>query len=563
MTMMTTESITPISPCLDSTQKIESDTLFRCIFELASDGILLVNLQTYRFVMANPAIGKQLGYTPEELMTMGIRDIHPTEALPHIYQKLESSAQGDSDLHREIPMLCKNGQILLADIAVSQIMLDGERCLLGCFRDVTQQVQREKESRLQLEVERTRRENEERFRSLTESATDAIISINTQGEITFWNFWAERIFQFSKQEVLEQSVKRIIPDRYTRAHLDGFNRALRSGQMQKKPGELFSVFGKRKDGQEIPLEMTISSWKKKGELFFTAILRDVSAKKQMEEQLRHAQKMEAIGTLAGGIAHDFNNILAIILGHVDLAMMNADETPVALEKIQSSALRGRDLVRQLLATGYRTPLQTMRFNPIPMIHDVLNLVRATLPTSILFVENIQDVDITLSGDPTWIHQMVTNLCTNASQAMGEKGGLLEIACRKITLDQANAALWDLVPGDFLQLSVSDTGPGIPSSIRERIFDPFFTTKEAGNGVGLGLSVVQGTIKSFGGAIHVESPPGWGAVFRVLIPAHHASVEQKAEPVVSHHTGSVLNPHAMENNDVHRDIRHVTHSFDRR
>ncbi|MBF0462001.1 MAG: PAS domain S-box protein [Magnetococcales bacterium] len=239
---------------------------------------------------------------------------------------------------------------------------------------------------------------------------------------------------------------------------------------------------------------------------------------KLERQLRHARRLEAVGTLAGGIAHDFNNILAIILGNVELVTFGVSALDEVSKNISDAANRGRDLVRQLLTFSRQTGSERQCLNPVPLVKEVLQLMRSTVPASIEIRAEIQDREVHILADPTLLYQIIMNLCTNASQAIGERGGSITVGVEQILLEEEQARLLQIKPGQYLLLSVQDTGPGIAAEVLERIFEPFFTTKRIGQGTGLGLAVVHGAVHRCGGKIQVESNPGAGTLFRVYLPA---------------------------------------------
>ncbi|MDR3554922.1 MAG: PAS domain S-box protein [Syntrophobacteraceae bacterium] len=245
-------------------------------------------------------------------------------------------------------------------------------------------------------------------------------------------------------------------------------------------------------------------------------------REKLEVRLRQAQKLEAIGTLAGGIAHDFNNILAAIMGYTEMALadipVNAS-THQDLEQVLTASLRARDLVQHILAfsrqgeTNARQPIAVA-----PVIKEAFKLLRASLPTTIAIRQDISRESGTVMGDPTQLHQVVMNLCTNAAYAMRETGGELEVTLGRIELDAVSAKGYEnLKQGPFVKLTVKDTGHGMDPATRERIFDPYFTTKPVGVGTGLGLAVIQGIVKRHEGAIIVHSEPVKGTVFEILLP----------------------------------------------
>ncbi|HBZ57056.1 MAG TPA: hybrid sensor histidine kinase/response regulator [Syntrophobacteraceae bacterium] len=257
--------------------------------------------------------------------------------------------------------------------------------------------------------------------------------------------------------------------------------------------------------------------------------RDVTERKRaaeerskLEAHLRQAQKMEAIGTLAGGIAHDFNNILAAIFGYTEMALDDIPENNAAtqdLVQVLKAAHRARDLVGQILAFSRRKETQERR--PIEVgaiVREVMKLLRATLPTTIELRQDLSDKRGVVLGDPTEVHQVLMNLCTNAAHAMREKGGLLDVSLARVDLDaDAVRSYGELSPGAYVRLTVKDSGHGMDASTLERIFDPYFTTKGLGEGSGLGLAVVHGIVKHYEGAIAVRSEPGQGTEFEVLLP----------------------------------------------
>ena len=250
------------------------------------------------------------------------------------------------------------------------------------------------------------------------------------------------------------------------------------------------------------------------------IFRDITKLRNMESRLRHSQKMEAIGTLAGGIAHDFNNILLPIIGYTQ--MTSADlppDNPAAenLAEILKGALRAKELVKRILTFSRRYKEERKALKAQSVIEEALKLIRASLPSTIEIHQNIDSDCASILADPTQLHQIVMNLCTNAYQAMTETGGVLEVTLSEVRLTAADLESSDLNPGAYVCLKVSDTGCGIDNSNIERIFEPYFTTKEKDKGTGMGLAVVHGIIKSYDGDIKVYSEPGKGTVFQVYIP----------------------------------------------
>ncbi|HBA54934.1 MAG TPA: hypothetical protein DCZ04_10925, partial [Syntrophorhabdus aromaticivorans] len=270
---------------------------------------------------------------------------------------------------------------------------------------------------------------------------------------------------------------------------------------------------------------------------------EVAAREAMEERLRQAEKMDAIGTLAGGIAHDFNNILAAIIGFTEIAM--DDSTPENTDvdrshkRVLKAAIRGKDLVKQILAFSRKNPQEIVPLKLSSLIKETIQFLRASLPATVDIGVEITTESDTVLGDPSQIQQVVMNLCTNAGFAMRDKGGRLTISIRDAHDFYTLPA--DLEPGPYVLFSVEDTGEGMEPYILKRIFEPFFTTKEPGKGTGMGLAVVYGIVKSLHGSITVTSEPGKGTTFNVFIPQAEPSIQsdEADEGDIPRGTGRIL------------------------
>ncbi len=252
------------------------------------------------------------------------------------------------------------------------------------------------------------------------------------------------------------------------------------------------------------------------------VAEDITERKQLEEQIRRAQKMEAIGTLAGGIAHDFNNILTAINGYTNLASLRTCDDPVTVEYLQAVLEAGRratDLVGQILAFSRMQEQQRLLVSLRHVVAEAVRLLRATIPASIEFDVSLAASAPSVIADTTQIHQIVMNLCTNAAHAMRDGVGRLTVRLEGVHINHGDAATrTGLEAGDYTRLTVGDTGHGMERAVLDRIFDPFFTTKPAGEGTGLGLAVVHGIMESHGGHITVDSRPGAGTAFQLYLPA---------------------------------------------
>lgn len=255
---------------------------------------------------------------------------------------------------------------------------------------------------------------------------------------------------------------------------------------------------------------------------FVSIAKDITEDLRMEERLRQAQKMEAVGILAGGIAHDFNNILVPVLGYAELAQSKiapGDPLISDLEQIIKGALRAKDMIAQILTFSRKSPQKRQAFQPQLVVREALKLLQASLPATITIKAEIAADCGMLLADPTQLHQIVMNLCRNAQQAMAENGGVLKVSLAKTIINQEDdrGPGSGLLPGVYMVLEVGDSGCGMDHETRERIFEPYFTMKSEGEGSGLGLSVVHGIVESCQGHIAMQSEPGQGSTFQVYLP----------------------------------------------
>jgi len=268
-------------------------------------------------------------------------------------------------------------------------------------------------------------------------------------------------------------------------------------------------------------------------------------KAQLESQLRRSQKLETIGTLAGGIAHDFNNILTPIMGYTDMALTSLPEDhPVAsdLKQVLIGTNRAKELVAQILTFSRQIEQEPQALHVHVLIKEALKLLRPSIPTTIEIRQLIDTSCAKIYADPAQIHQVIINLCTNAFQAMEEKGGTLTIELKQVTISEANAKLRsNLKQDENIRLTIQDTGPGMDDVILERIFEPFFSTKPVGKGTGLGLSVVHGIVKSHQGEIVAASEKGKGATFHIYLPtiSEHRDGKQKDAPEIAGGNESIL------------------------
>ncbi len=366
-----------------------------------------------------------------------------------------------------------------------------------------------------------RKQSEEQLNRLStaiEQAHETIVITNVDATIQYVNPAFENITGYSSGEALGQNSSIL----QSGEHNENFYTEMWNTLTDGNPWQGHLV-NRKKDGSIFHEDATISPVKETSGIIinYVAVKRDITNELQKEKQLQQSQKMESIGTLAGGIAHDFNNILGAIMGYTELSLDDVEDKPTtyqSLQQVLGAANRAKDLVSQILTFSRTTTINKVQIKTIPIVKEVCKFLRSSLPTTINIVQNIIAKHDLIMADPTQIHQILMNLCTNAGHAMLESGGELEVLLEEVSLNEDDLQIYTaLKPGMHLKLTVKDMGYGISKDNLERIFDPYFTTKELGEGTGLGLAVVHGIVTDSGGDIKAYSEVGKGTVFHVLFP----------------------------------------------
>jgi PAS domain S-box-containing protein len=624
----------------------ESEDRMGGIINSAMDAVISVD-DGQRIILFNAAAEKMFGYSAEEVMGRPISILIPERLRAsherHIHR---FGVTGETDRMMgtlgAISGLRRNGEEFPIEASISQIEIGAKKLFTVILRDITGRVR----------AEAALRESQERMASILDTTIDGIITVDDDQRIVLFNAAAEKIFRCSAAEAIGQSIDRFIPERFRRTHLDQV-RAFGLGERAHGAMGVRTVYGLRADGEEFPMEASISKVEVGGRKLYTVIHRDVTEslranerlieqaalldqsheailvrgldnrihywsrgaerlygwtaeeavgrpvqeliyrgelmqladanrivvekgawngelrhitkygreviveaywtlvrdaegkpktilaittditeKKKLESHFLRAQRLESIGTLASGIAHDLNNILSpITMGAQMLQMKQQDEqSRRLLEVMRANAERGAEMIKQLLSFARGTAGERVLIQPKHLIREIVGMAQETFPRSIRLVQHLPEGLWVINGDATQLHQALMNLCVNARDAM-PNGGALTIEADNHILDEIYAGmLRGASPGNFVVITVTDTGEGIPPEIIDRIFDPFFTTKAPGRGTGLGLASVQGIVTSHGGFITVESQPGTGTTFKIYLPAHEAANRREVEEI---------------------------------
>ena len=482
---------------------------YRSIFENAVEGIFQ-STAGRRFINVNPSLARILGYdSPEELIGASIDIAQQLYVHPEQASKVSETLRHCDNLQDfEFEAYRKDGsQIWLSlNIRVVRDENGAELYREGTLGDITERKV----------AEAALRRSEKRYRDLVENAHDIIYEHDLDGNYTSVNKAGVQITGYSREEILERNLWQNVAPDYLEKSQDMFRRKLAGETVTAYEMEIIA-----KNGHRISLEINSSLVFQNGvPVGVQGIARDMTERKQLEEQLRQSQKLEAIGQLAGGVAHDFNNLLTVISGYSDLLSRRLPEdSPLRAHvgEIRKAAERASGLTRQLLAFSRKQILQPKVLNLNEVISDLDKMLRMLTGEDVDLLTKTEPGLGQVKADPGQIQQVVVNLVVNARDAMATGG--------KITLETANVILTEdyanqhaqCVPGAYVMLAVSDNGSGIDPAIRDRIFEPFFSTKGPGKGTGLGLSTVYGIVKQSGGNVWVYSEVDRGTTFKIYLP----------------------------------------------
>ncbi|MDX2121814.1 MAG: PAS domain S-box protein [Gemmatimonadota bacterium] len=474
----------------------ESEERHRQVFERTNSVCVLVDIDTLQIVDANPAAVQFYGWTRPELLGMRLPQINTMEETAlHAAVKAAADAGGKSFVVRH---RLRSGAERDVEVHSTPIHLAGRRVNFSIVHDITER----------LGAERRLAESEANYRRALEQASDAIVVGDREGMVLEANSRAEELFGRARAEIIGHRMEELVSP----ADRERFPLNLR--ELFEGGAVLHERRLARKDGVVVEVEI---SARELGDGRYQAIIRDISERRRLEEQLRQAQKMEAVGQLTGGIAHDLNNLLTVVLANSE---MMAGALPPGrqdldddLRELQAAARRGAQMIRKLLSFSRRAPLTFQVLDLGRVVGDVLDTLRRLLPAHIEIKLQRDGNPVKALADAGAIEQVVINLATNARDAM-PNGGLLQLDVSKVDVAQPPAGV---PPGRYARLTVRDTGLGMDERVKARAFEPFFTTKPPGEGSGLGMSMVYGLTQQHGGFVELESTLGRGTMVRVFLP----------------------------------------------
>ncbi|WP_163339023.1 PAS domain-containing hybrid sensor histidine kinase/response regulator [Desulfopila sp. IMCC35008] len=526
-----------VAEIIDRTPELhDKNTYFKAVTDSTRDAIIIIDDRGC-VIFWNPAAEQILGYAKEKIIGKNLHDVlapeHYLQLHKDAFVKFQRKGIGAAiDNTIELEARHQDGHEISIELSLSRIRFQGKYHAIGIVRDITERKKAEEDLR----------KSEERFKALHNASFGGIL-IHDKGVILDCNRVLSEISGYSIEELIGMDGLLLISEDFREKVMSN---------MQAGYEKPYEVVGLRKSGEEYPLRLEVGNIPYRDRNMRVVEFRDISHQKKLEaerevlqEQLRQAHKMEAIGTLAGGIAHDFNNMLGGIMGAAEMMALHLpkDEHIEKYRKIiVKSAERAANLTEQLLTFSRVSPRTSTALDIHEVLGESLVLVRNTIDKRVSLKTDFTQETSTVVGDFSQLQSMLLNLCINSAHAMPE-GGVIDIRTQTCALDEAacrDYAAFDLIPGRYIEIQISDTGEGIEPEHLPKIFDPFFTTKKQGKGTGLGLASVFGAMQQHQGAITVTSREDVGTVFTLLLPLSNSSIiQQQAEPGVLRGRGRVL------------------------
>ena len=502
-----------------------NEDLFRHAVESSPSGLVIVD-QNGNIVLINKQVERIFGYNQNELVGQPIETLVPDQfrrlhpELRNAYIKAPSTRP--MGVGRDLYGLHKNKSEIPVEIGLNPITIQGKQYVLASIVNISE-----------------RKQADSRFRLALEASPNGIVMIDKTGHIVLVNSQIERTFGYAREELIGKPIEILVPERYRPQHPSLRNEFLKQPTVRAM-GSGRELYGLRKDNSEVPVEIGLNPLESEGQLYVLASVVDISERKRaeteqhkMQEQMQHTQRLESLGVLAGGIAHDFNNILVAILGHADLGLLDLPkESPVRqrLDNIKAASVRASGLTKQMLAYAGKGKFTIGMVSLNTLIQEMSVLLEVSIPKKTVMRLDLSDPLPSIEGDAAQLQQVIMNLITNASEAIGNKSGMIAVNTGVVRVD--NQYLKDFYafdhvsPGYYIYLEVADTGCGMSKETQARLFDPFFTTKLTGRG--LGMAAVLGIIRSHRGTIKVYSEEGRGTKIKVIFPVSGPQPESQTE-----------------------------------
>ena len=514
----------------------DSERRYRQMFETNPAIKLIINPEDSSIVEANNAACQFYGYSKNEITALKITDINVLSPAKVVEEM--NSAKSENKLFFNFLHQLASGELRDVEVYSGPIQYGQATFLHSIVHDITERRRAEKKmslsnrryenlfryspvplweedfTELYQYFEELRGKNVQNFREYIDTNPSFLENCSQKIKILDVNQEALKLHGAKNKEELLGNLDKI----FTKKSFDTFKEeiiVLSEGKLEfEAEGEVKSLSGEKKI---IALKLTIDNEHHESYRALIATM-NISEYKQMEEKFRQSPKMESIGTLAGGIAHDFNNILSSIIGFSELALSNIDkgtELEDDIQEVKMAGMRAKDLVKQILTFARQSEEEVKPIQVNIIVKEVLKFIKSSIPSTIQINDKVNS-DSIIMGSQTQIHQVLMNLCTNAAQAMEDKGGILEVSVNDTTIDRT-AMIPDLRPGEYIEIKVADTGMGIAPQHIHNIFEPYFTTKAVGEGTGMGLAVVHGIVENYGGQITVDSTIGKGTCFTIYLP----------------------------------------------
>jgi PAS domain S-box-containing protein len=517
---------------------------YSAVLQASPNAIVAVDASA-RITYANPQAEATFGYTRDELVGQPVEILLPGRVSErHVMHRNEFISQPGArpmGIGLDLAGRRKDGTEFPVEISLSPVETTDGLHVFATVVDIT----------ARKGAEAALAESEHRFRTVLEASPNPIVGVDSAARIIFVNPQAEETFGYTRDELVGQPVELLLPVRVAERHVEHRNSFI-AHPVARPMGIGLDLAGRRKDGGEFPVEISLSPVETTDGLQVFATVVDITARKAAETQLVQAQKLESIGRLAGGIAHDFNNMLFAILGYAELlsqdlapdrqANLDVDIARTSVAGISHAAERAAALTQQLLAFSRQQVVSPKVLDINTAVKSVEPMLRRLIGENLRLNVKLDSVSGRLRADPGQLDQILVNLVVNARDAMPE-GGTITIETGTVEFDEPYAVEhFEVTRGPYVMLAVSDTGQGMDQETRRHVFEPFFTTKEVGKGTGLGLATIYGIVRQAGGHIWLYSEPGRGTTFKLYFPRVDAETSQGAGPEVaptSRGAGTVL------------------------